>query len=98
MKLRSAETCYQVPVDQIYDFPGHPFSVNYDEEMRVLEAKSCGDGVQEPILLWPNEQKLYIVSGAPAAIYLQKERHPHHPRLHPGNDAGRSHHRHGQRQ
>ena len=63
MKLRSAETCYQVPVDQIYDFPGHPFSVNYDEEMRVLEAKILRDGVQEPILLWPNEQKLYIVSG-----------------------------------
>ncbi|HJD24371.1 MAG TPA: ParB N-terminal domain-containing protein [Firmicutes bacterium] len=63
MKLRSAATCYQVPVDQIYDFPGHPFSVNYDEEMRVLEAKILRDGVQEPILLWPNEQKLYIVSG-----------------------------------
>lgn len=63
MQLKATGKCYQVPVDQLYDFPGHPFSVDYNDEMKLLETKILRDGVQEPILLWPNAGKLYIVSG-----------------------------------
>lgn len=55
---------YDIPLDQIDDFPDHPFKVRMDEDMTQLIESVRDRGIINPILLRPKEDGRYeIVSG-----------------------------------
>ena len=55
---------YDIPLDQIDDFPDHPFKVKLDEDMDQLVQSIMDRGVITPITLRPKEDGRYeIVAG-----------------------------------
>ena len=55
---------YDIPLDQIDDFPDHPFKVKLDEDMDQLVQSVIDRGVITPITLRPKEDGRYeIVAG-----------------------------------
>lgn len=55
---------YEIPLDQIDDFPDHPFKVKLDEDMDQLVQSVIDRGVITPITLRPKEDGRYeIVAG-----------------------------------
>ena len=55
---------HEIPLDQIDDFPDHPFKVKLDEDMDQLVQSVIDRGVITPITLRPKEDGRYeIVAG-----------------------------------
>ena len=55
---------HEIPLDQIDDFPDHPFKVKLDEDMDQLVQSIMDRGVITPITLRPKEDGRYeIVAG-----------------------------------
>lgn len=55
---------YDIPLDQIDDFPDHPFQVRLDEDMDQLVESICANGIITPVTLRQKEDGRYeIIAG-----------------------------------
>lgn len=61
----SSERLATVRLEQIEDFPHHPYKVHNDEKMMELRDSIKANGILEPIILWerPQSQKLVCLAG-----------------------------------
>ena len=50
---------YDIPLDQIDDFPDHPFQVRLDEDMDQLVESICANGIITPVTLRQKEDGRY---------------------------------------
>lgn len=50
---------YDIPLDQIDDFPDHPFHVRLDEDMDQLVESICANGIITPVTLRQKENGRY---------------------------------------
>lgn len=50
---------YDIPLDQIDDFPDHPFQVRLDEDMDQLVESICANGIITPVSLRQKEDGRY---------------------------------------
>lgn len=50
---------YDIPLDQIDDFPDHPFQVRQDEDMDQLVESICANGIITPVTLRQKEDGRY---------------------------------------
>ena len=63
-KKRSSEKVHIIPLDQIDDFPDHPFQVKNDESMEQLVRSIEMNGVLNPVIVRPKEDGRYeLISG-----------------------------------
>ena len=61
---RSSEKVHIIPLDQIDDFPDHPFQVKNDESMEQLVRSIEMNGVLNPVIVRPKEDGRYeLISG-----------------------------------
>jgi ParB family chromosome partitioning protein len=60
----AGEAVQSIPLDQIDDFPDHPFHVRQDEAMAVMVESVQAVGIQTPLIVRPKEDGRYeIISG-----------------------------------
>ena len=52
-----------IPLDQIDDFPDHPYKVRDDEDMAALEESISKNGIIVPIIVFWNEYGKQVRSG-----------------------------------
>lgn len=53
------EMIMEIPIDEIYDFPNHPFKIRMDEEMANLVESVKQYGVLSPVIVRPKEDGSY---------------------------------------
>jgi ParB family chromosome partitioning protein len=64
MNIENEEKVVQVPINQIRDFPDHPYKVKDDESMNELVESVMQRGLIQPIIIRPTEDGNYeMVSG-----------------------------------
>ena len=64
MNIENEEKVVQVPINQIRDFPDHPYKVKDDESMNELVESVMQRGLIQPIIIRPTEEGNYeMVSG-----------------------------------
>ncbi|MBR0349326.1 MAG: ParB/RepB/Spo0J family partition protein [Clostridia bacterium] len=64
MNIENEEKVVQVPINQIRDFPDHPYKVKDDESMNELVESVMQRGLIQPIIIRPTEDGKYeMVSG-----------------------------------
>lgn len=64
MNIENEEKIVQVPINQIRDFPDHPYKVKDDESMNELVESVMQRGLIQPIIIRPTEDGKYeMVSG-----------------------------------
>ncbi len=64
MNIENEEKIVQVPINQIRDFPDHPYKVKDDESMNELVESVMQRGLIQPIIIRPTEDGNYeMVSG-----------------------------------
>lgn len=64
MNIQSEEKVVQIPINQIRDFPDHPYKVKDDESMNELVESIMQRGLIQPVIIRPTEDGNYeMVSG-----------------------------------
>ena len=64
MNIQSEEKVVQIPINQIRDFPDHPYKVKDDESMNELVESIMQRGLIQPVIIRPTENGNYeMVSG-----------------------------------
>lgn len=63
-QVNKEDELVQIPINQLYDFPNHPYKVVNDEKMIELRDSITDNGILSPLLVMPRPQGGYtIISG-----------------------------------
>ncbi len=77
--LEKPQTIENIPIDQLYSFPNHPYKVEENEDMHVLmQSIVQQQSILVPLLVWEYEPNVYIILGGhrrTKACILLNEKH-----------------------